>query len=153
MSAAAPAPLCTASEASAPSVASKAQLPPEVAFPVGSKVDALDVAGTWYVAKVVDERGHGDARELLVHYNGWKARYDEWVRAGSGRLRAVDGKLEPSKSEVSHVEGDGQRRSASTARPASAPLGAPPRSGAPAPAATPAEACGAPSARRTTRRR
>ena len=79
-------------------MASKAQLPPEVAFPVGSKVDALDVAGTWYVAKVVDERGHGDARELLVHYNGWKARYDEWVGVGSGRVRAAgSGELGPCK--------------------------------------------------------
>ena len=77
---------------------SKAQLPPEVAFPVGSKVDALDVAGTWYEAKLVDERGQGDARELLVHYNGWKARYDEWVGAGSGRVRAAgSGKLGPCK--------------------------------------------------------
>ena len=187
MSAPAAARACTATEASAPNVASKAQLPPEVLFPVSSKVEALDEAGTWYEAKVVDERGQGAAREYLVHYNGWKARYDEWVGAGSGRLRAagsgelgpckrfaaaakmetgsrveardprgawyaakledqrghgtarellvhyngwnkrldewigvcsgrlraVDGKLEPSKSEVSHVEGDGQRRSAS----------------------------------------
>ena len=52
-------------------------------------MDALDVAGTWYEAKVVDERSEGTARELLVHYNGWKARYDEWVGVGSGRLRAA----------------------------------------------------------------
>tara|TARA_B100000795_G_scaffold186083_1_gene141370 strand:- start:1337 stop:5305 length:3969 start_codon:yes stop_codon:yes gene_type:complete len=98
MSAAAPAPGCAAGEASAPNVASKAQLPPEVAFPVGSKVDALDVAGTWYEAKLVDERGQGDTRELLVHYNGWKARYDEWVGVGSGRVRAAgSGKLGPCK--------------------------------------------------------
>ena len=44
---------------------------------LGSKVDALDVAGTWYEAKVVDERGHGESRELLVHYKGWKARCAE----------------------------------------------------------------------------
>ena len=98
MSGAAPAPACAAIEASAPNLVSKAQLPPEVAFPVGSKVDALDVAGTWYEAKLVDERGQGDARELLVHYNGWKARYDEWVGAGSGRVRAAgNGKLGPCK--------------------------------------------------------
>ena len=98
MSAPPAAPACTATEASAPNVASKAQLPLEVPFPVSSKVDALDVAGTWYEAKVVDERGQGAARELLVHYNGWKARYDEWVGAGSGRLRAAgSGELGPCK--------------------------------------------------------
>ena len=64
----------------------------------GSKVDALDVAGMWYAAKVVDERSHGDARELLVHYTGWKARYDEWVGVGSGRVRAAgSGELGPCK--------------------------------------------------------
>ena len=64
----------------------------------GSKVDALDVAGTWYVAKVVDERGQGDVRELLVHYNGWKARFDEWVGVGGGRVRAAgSGELGPCK--------------------------------------------------------
>ena len=28
--------------------------------------------------------------ELLVHFVGWKARWDEWVRVGEGRLRAID---------------------------------------------------------------
>ena len=55
----------------------------------GSKVEALDGPGTWYEASVLDERGHGDARELFVHYKGWKARYDEWLGVGSGRLRAA----------------------------------------------------------------
>ena len=45
----------------------------------GSKVEALDGPDTWYEASVVDERGHGEAREYLVHYKGWKARYDEWM--------------------------------------------------------------------------
>ena len=53
------------------------------------------------------------ARELLVHYNGWNKRLDEWIGVCSGRLRAEDGKQEPSKSEGSRKESDGQRRSAS----------------------------------------
>ena len=74
------------------------EVPPCELWENGSKVDALDVAGTWYVAKVVDERGQGEAREYLVHYNGWKARYDEWVGAGSGRVRAAgSGELGPCK--------------------------------------------------------
>jgi len=28
--------------------------------------------------------------ELLVHFVGWKARWDEWIRMGEGRLRAID---------------------------------------------------------------
>ena len=51
--------------------------PPVPLWGKGSKVEALDGPGTWYEASVLDERGHGDTRELLVHYKGWKARYDE----------------------------------------------------------------------------
>ena len=106
MSAPAAARACTATEASAPNVASKAQLPPEVLFPVSSKVEALDEAGTWYEAKVVDERGQGAAREYLVHYIRWKSRYDEWM--DSGRLRAVDGAASRvEKQEVATSAGAG----------------------------------------------
>ena len=79
----------------------------------GSRVEALDPRGTWYAAAVVDERGTGLSRELLVHYNGWNKRQDEWMGVCSGRLRAPGGKLDPSKSVASHEEGDGQHRSAS----------------------------------------
>ena len=27
----------------------------------------------------MEERGHGDSLEYLVHYRGWKARYDGWM--------------------------------------------------------------------------
>ena len=65
--------------------------PPVEQWGKGSTLEALDGPGTWYEASVMDERGHGDARELLVHYKGWKARYDEWLGVGSGRLRANSG--------------------------------------------------------------
>ena len=51
--------------------------PPVALWGKGSKLEALDGPGTWYEASVMDQRGQGDARELLVHYKGWKARYDE----------------------------------------------------------------------------
>ena len=56
---------------------------------VGSKLQALDWAGHWYDAAVVGERGEGAAHELLIHYKGWKSRFDEWVGARSGRVRAA----------------------------------------------------------------
>ena len=87
---------CADDAASAPTVASKAHLPCEL-WGKGSKVDALDVAGMWYEAKVVDERGQGDTQELLVHYKGWKPRFDEWLGVGSSRLRAAGGELGPCK--------------------------------------------------------
>jgi len=56
---------------------------------LGDRLEAQDPYGTWYDASVVGERGHGDARELLVHYKGWKNRYDDWLGVGSGGLRAA----------------------------------------------------------------
>eukprot|EP00908_Phaeocystis_cordata_P025868 Transcript_8346.p1 GENE.Transcript_8346~~Transcript_8346.p1 ORF type:complete len:204 (+),score=36.25 Transcript_8346:46-612(+) len=64
---------------------------------VHSDINALDKEGIWYEAKIVDERGGGDERELLVHYKGWKSRWDEWLGEGSGRVRAAGGKLGPCK--------------------------------------------------------
>jgi len=95
--AAAPAPMRAPSEADAVEMGETDEAASCELWEKGSKLEALDVAGTWYEAKVVDERGEGAARELLVHYNGWKARYDEWVGAGSGRLRAAGGQLGPGK--------------------------------------------------------
>ena len=80
----------------APAAPPVAPVPP--CWGKGSKLEALDGPGTWYEASVLDERGHGDARELLVHYKGWKARFNEWLGVGSGRVRAAgSGELGPCK--------------------------------------------------------
>ena len=34
-------------------------------------------------------RTERDARELRVHFMGWNSRWDEWVRVGTGRLKAM----------------------------------------------------------------
>lgn len=58
----------------------------------GSRVTALDVRELWCTATVIRSRGEGRDREFLVHYKGWKSRWDEWLLVRSGRLRAcVDG--------------------------------------------------------------
>ena len=67
---------------------------------LGDQLEAQDPHGNWLGASVVDERGHGDERELLVHYNGWNKRHDEWLVVGGGRLRAAGGKLGPERDLV-----------------------------------------------------
>ena len=47
---------------------------------VGQDVLARDKRGTWYAAKVMAERGEGGEHELKVHFQGWKVRFDEWLR-------------------------------------------------------------------------
>ena len=36
---------------------------------------------------MIDLRGFGAKREVKVHYQGWKARFEEWIPIGGGRLR------------------------------------------------------------------
>ena len=57
---------------------------------IGDQVQALDAYNHWYDAKIVAERGEGDAREVEVHFDGWNKRYDEWIPAESDRLKRED---------------------------------------------------------------
>ena len=52
----------------------------------GANVDALDTVSKWYTARVLqlnDERTH-----VLISYDGWSSKYDEWLPITSGRLAA-----------------------------------------------------------------
>ena len=44
----------------------------------------------WCVAKVIGERSEpGLGHEILVHYKGWKSKWDEWHLDRSHRLRPL----------------------------------------------------------------
>ncbi|KOO33990.1 cell division control protein 6-like protein [Chrysochromulina tobinii] len=66
-----------------------------VCLAAGDKLEAKDPYGNWYVAKVIGVRGEGETREVKVHYMGWKARFDEWVHVGTGRLKPEGGPSPP----------------------------------------------------------
>lgn len=73
-------------------------------FPTrGTWLQAIDCTGKhWYEAKVVDERGEGDAREVKVHFKRFHARYDEWITAASGKLAPLD-ETTPDTHEVEKI--------------------------------------------------
>jgi hypothetical protein len=74
----------------------------EAASPaVGQLVD-VESKGSWYPAKVVGSR----AGEAKVHYNGWKARYDEWLPAGSARLRVPGAAAAPAGGDADSSDDD-----------------------------------------------
>lgn len=51
----------------------------------GTRVEARDFQDKWYPAKVVSvDEEDGD---VLIHFEGWSSRYDEWLPADSPRLR------------------------------------------------------------------
>jgi Cdc6-like AAA superfamily ATPase len=66
-----------------------------VCLAAGDKLEAKDPYGNWYDAKVIGVRGEGETREVKVHYMGWKARFDEWVHVGTGRLKPEGGPSPP----------------------------------------------------------
>jgi ubiquitin C-terminal hydrolase len=47
-----------------------------------SKVDAVDTVKKWYYSTVLEVKHD----QLLVHYDGWGSRYDEWLPRTSARL-------------------------------------------------------------------
>ncbi|KAK2576180.1 hypothetical protein KPH14_007497 [Odynerus spinipes] len=53
-------------------------------FP-GAKLEAKDFNEKWYSAKVVET--DWVEREVLIHFDKWSARFDEWIPMDSSRLR------------------------------------------------------------------
>ena len=65
---------------------------------VGMKLEAMDKYGKWYIAKVLelDE----SSVEVLVHFERWSSRYDEYIPLKSGHLRQLSlTKLEELKRD------------------------------------------------------
>ena len=51
----------------------------------GIKLEVSDFKGTWYPAKVIEV--DREENEVLVHYDKWSTRFDEWIKMDSNRLR------------------------------------------------------------------
>lgn len=49
---------------------------------IGSWVDVKDAVGEWYEAQVLNTNGD----YVLVQYNGWNERWNEWIKASSSRI-------------------------------------------------------------------
>ncbi|KAL4616897.1 PHD finger protein 20-like protein 1 [Arapaima gigas] len=67
---------------------------PGITFQVGARVEAQDYLQKWYpsrIEKIDYERG-----KMLVHFDRWSHRYDEWIFWDSDRLRPLE-KLAPQK--------------------------------------------------------
>ena len=55
--------------------------------PAESSFDSLSAPFVRYVAKVIEvDEDDGD---VLVHFEGWSSRYDEYVEVKGGRLRTL----------------------------------------------------------------
>lgn len=55
-------------------------------FCPGIKIEAQDFDGKWYPAKVADV--DWTENEILVHFENWNSKFDEWIPMDSSRLRS-----------------------------------------------------------------
>jgi len=57
-----------------------------------------------YPAKIVEI----DDRDMtvLIHFDGWNQRYDEWVKMSSDQLRPIS-ETDHTKKEISHTKSVG----------------------------------------------
>lgn len=56
-------------------------------FRAGEKIEARDCFNMWYPSKIIQV--DWDDKEVLIHFERWNHRFDEWVSMNSPRLRAA----------------------------------------------------------------
>ncbi|KAK3095742.1 hypothetical protein FSP39_018426 [Pinctada imbricata] len=64
---------------------SKFPVRPGISWKKGERVEAMDFMNKWYPAKIVDIEE--DEQSVMIHFDGWNSRYDEWVPMTSEKLR------------------------------------------------------------------
>ncbi len=72
---------------------------------VGMRLEAMDKYGKWYVAKVMEIEE--EEKEVLVHFEKWSSRYDEFIPLNSGRLHFISHnkqeEMEKEKEKIKKV--------------------------------------------------
>jgi len=66
---------------------------------VGQLVDALDTS-VWRRARVVDVREGKEGKEYMVHYLGWRPRWNEWLPANSAKIAPFLSKWHPDPGHI-----------------------------------------------------
>ncbi|XP_016841145.1 PHD finger protein 20 [Nasonia vitripennis] len=66
-------------------------------FATGDKLEAKDFNEKWYSARVVET--DWVEREVLIHFDKWSSRFDEWIPMDSSRLRALQSHKEPKANK------------------------------------------------------
>ncbi|XP_029447910.1 PHD finger protein 20-like protein 1 isoform X2 [Rhinatrema bivittatum] len=61
---------------------------PGIAFEVGARLEAQDYLQKWYPSRI--EKIDYEEGKMLVHFERWSHRYDEWIYWDSSRLRPLE---------------------------------------------------------------
>ncbi|XP_026139719.1 PHD finger protein 20-like protein 1 isoform X5 [Carassius auratus] len=82
---------------------------PGITFEVGARVEAQDYLQKWYPSRI--EKIDYDEGKMLVHFDRWSHRYDEWILWDSNRVRPLERpalRKEGLKEEELSELGDGE---------------------------------------------
>ncbi|KAJ2546473.1 hypothetical protein EV175_005588, partial [Coemansia sp. RSA 1933] len=71
----------------------------------GQLVDVLNANRTWYTGRVLSYAN----KKFLINFNGWPHSHNEWIPAGSKRMRAVTRTRNVSGSQSAETEEDARR--------------------------------------------
>uniref|UniRef100_A0A8C5MZ84 PHD finger protein 20 like 1 n=1 Tax=Leptobrachium leishanense TaxID=445787 RepID=A0A8C5MZ84_9ANUR len=61
---------------------------PGITFEVGARLEAQDYLLKWYPSKI--EKIDYEQEKMLIHFERWSSRYDEWIHWDSTRLRPLE---------------------------------------------------------------
>ncbi|XP_041045738.1 PHD finger protein 20-like protein 1 isoform X1 [Carcharodon carcharias] len=62
---------------------------PGIVFAVGARLEAQDYLQKWYTSRI--EKIDYEEGKMLIHFERWSHRYDEWIFWDSHRLRPLEG--------------------------------------------------------------
>uniref|UniRef100_A0A8D0GVJ5 PHD finger protein 20-like protein 1 n=1 Tax=Sphenodon punctatus TaxID=8508 RepID=A0A8D0GVJ5_SPHPU len=69
-------------------MSSKPPSRPGITFEIGARLEALDYLQKWYPSRI--EKIDYEEGKMLVHFERWSHRYDEWIYWDSNRLRPLE---------------------------------------------------------------
>ncbi|XP_066434873.1 PHD finger protein 20-like protein 1 isoform X2 [Eleutherodactylus coqui] len=61
---------------------------PGITFEIGARLEAQDYLQKWYPSKI--EKIDYEEEKMLVHFERWSSRYDEWIHWDSSRIRPLE---------------------------------------------------------------
>ncbi|XP_040210920.1 PHD finger protein 20-like protein 1 isoform X1 [Rana temporaria] len=61
---------------------------PGITFEIGARLEAQDYLQKWYPSKI--EKMDYEEGKMLVHFERWSSRYDEWIDWDSSRIRPLE---------------------------------------------------------------
>ncbi|XP_069813185.1 PHD finger protein 20-like protein 1 isoform X3 [Dendropsophus ebraccatus] len=66
----------------------KPPIRPGITFEIGARLEAQDYLQKWYPSKI--EKMDYEEGKMLVHFERWSSRYDEWIQWDSNRIRPLE---------------------------------------------------------------